>query len=99
MRPYYRAGRDIVRRAKADDELVSGHPRIDAHRRRRPKSQVDIVPGYRRIPPGRCYRTRNDPRVRMPFDNLAASLQRGVVKRIRELAKAAASGRNEAPLL
>jgi hypothetical protein len=35
----------------------------------------------------------------MPFDNLAASLQRGVVKRIRELAKAAASGRNEAPLL
>src|SRR5438046_7535062 len=76
----------IARRvgAKADDELVPSHPSLYTHRFARAKSQVDVIPGDRRVPPGSGCRARDGARVRMPFDNFALRLQGGVIKRVRE---------------
>jgi hypothetical protein len=94
-----RAARGSGTSAKADDELVSGHPSIDPYRRARPESQIDVTPRHGRIAPGSRNRACDDPRVRMPFDDFAFGLQGGVIKRVRELAQAAARRWNQAPLL
>ena len=85
--------------AKANDQFISGDLCLDAHRIARTKSQIDIIPGNRGVPPVCSRRPRDYPRVRMPLDNLAPGLQRGFVKRIRELAEAAAGCRDQASFL
>ena len=87
------------KRAERHHQLVLGHLRADQQRHLRAESQVDVIPRDRRVPPGRRLRTGNNARVRVPFDDLAARLQRRVVERVRQLAQAAANRRNHASLL
>jgi hypothetical protein len=81
-----RGVRSIRMRVKADDELVSGHPRLDPDRGACPKPQIDVVPPHGRIAPGSRRRACDDPRVGMPLDDFASGLEGDIIKRVRELA-------------
>jgi hypothetical protein len=88
---------DLNQATKTDDEFMAFYPRLDLQLPATSKPEVDIVPGDGRVPPAR--RPRHHARMRMPLDDVAAGLQRDVVKRVRQLTKPPANRRNEtAPL-
>jgi hypothetical protein len=88
--------RGFGRTSKFDREIFRIERRLDAKRLCRSESKIDVIPKDRRIASALGERSGYHLSVSVSFDDLAVGLQRGVVKRVRELAQTAADIRDDA---